>query len=154
MCSEAFLLQSQLDFQTFGLSQNGSKMVKWTFLRSKSSARPLLGPPRSDFGKNCCPSELKLKHVSEMCRNGIVLVIWRLGARPWRIHRISWNLRGISVDAASTPQRQGPLPGGRNQQASKAEGLNSAGSSGGRGTEACCLRPGTEGLTISRTLDR
>ena len=42
---------------------------KWTPLRPKISARPLLGPPRSDFGRHVCASELKLKHVLEMCRN-------------------------------------------------------------------------------------
>ena len=80
---------------------------KWnsnlTFLRSKISARPLVGPPRSDFGRRVCASKLKLKNVSKMCRIGgrfgglkagcpTVVSPWSLHGlsmvSPWRKHRL------------------------------------------------------------------
>ena len=86
---------------------------KWTSkcspLRPKISARLLLGPPRKDFSSLLVASELKLKHVSKMCRNEVVLVIWRPGARPWSLHRISIespsNLHGLSMVSPSRKHR-------------------------------------------------
>ena len=74
---------------------------KWSPLRPKISARLLLGLPRNDFGSLFCASELKLKNVSKMCRNGVVLVVCRPGVRPWSLHGLSMvspsNLHRISM---------------------------------------------------------
>ena len=82
---------------------------KWSPLRPEISARLLLGPPRKDFSSLLVASELKLKHVSKMCRNEVVLVIWRPGARPWSLHRISMvspsNLHRISMVSPSNLHR-------------------------------------------------
>ena len=82
---------------------------KWTPLRPKISAGPLLGAPRSDFGNHFCASELKLKNELKMHRKRVVLVIWRPGARPSKIHRISmespWNLHRISIESPSNLHR-------------------------------------------------
>ena len=94
---------------------------KWTPLRPKISARPLLGPPRSDFGRHFCASELKLKHVLKMCRNesrfGGVEAGCPTVEAPWNLHRISMespsHLHGISMESPWSKHRlrsdEGPL---------------------------------------------
>ena len=83
---------------------------KWTFLRSKIAARPHLEASRTTWGYHFCASELKLNNLSKMCRNGgVVLVVWRPGARPWSLHRISMvspsNLHRISMVSPSNLHR-------------------------------------------------
>ena len=75
---------------------------KWSPLRAEISARLLLGPSRNDFGGLFCASVVKLKNVSKVCRNGVVLVVCRPGVRPWSLHRLSiefpWSLHRISIE--------------------------------------------------------
>ena len=97
---------------------------KWSPLRPEISARLLLGPPRNDFCSLFCASELKLKHVSKMCRIGRRFGGLEAGGStmvsPSNLHRISiespsnlhgisiespWNLHRISIESPSRKHR-------------------------------------------------